>query len=640
MSDYINLEPDELRRTAADEDRLAGKIRAWGQIPDGWLKEFPDGYGTIAHPVHKALTEYYNRRHEKAERLADTHEKTRDELLAAAQRMEDSDLGSGEQVRRSDDGYSPSTAHSPTVPPAFIPPTRPAPSAPVVNDSPPGRPPTVPQPTKAHSFTPDSHPGPVAPTTSPPGGDRIPGGPISAQTGMQPSSTTYSAFTPPRTQSGSPTPPAGAVSAPMTNGAAFARGPGTDMPVPASISGTTVDSSTASPSYAPTVAAHPGGQATMPRPIPTGLFSAARTVAAERRAFPLFVVGESPDDDLALARTLLAAVLAAVQHSTSGAEWAASVIRTPIGAVTLLTSTEGRGWLPAGLYLPGEIIHPWRWKNMALDRAGRAAIDSFEGTADPARILAEFGILAARRSRGHTSALVSSTDIDEGLRTALGNDVATERFVTASEAAVDLSTPGPGLLDRLAVAGSDAMRERASHDFAHDVRSGCLELARMADAQVQRAIASGGSTEIPDKRAWRARILHALEIGHAVPDEWLDQIAPAIHRAAAPSAHHVDLSHIPLGTAVPPFAIAPESRSAFFERRADELLLLAARVVDGQDLRDAYYVYDQITGHPHFPSAPASQTISAAAAVARPPAPALPGALATFGMPDEQRIVR
>lgn len=95
---YLDIEPDELRRMAGQHHALAAKIRKWGEIPHTWLADFAPSYGTIADPVRAAVSDYYQDRHEKAERRALHHEQTRDLLFAAATEMEAADGSGGRLV--------------------------------------------------------------------------------------------------------------------------------------------------------------------------------------------------------------------------------------------------------------------------------------------------------------------------------------------------------------------------------------------------------------------------------------------------------------------------------------------------------------------------------------------------------------
>ncbi|MGW4718064.1 hypothetical protein [Nocardia sp. NPDC004260] len=311
-------------------------------------------------------------------------------------------------------------------------------------------------------------------------------------------------------------------------------------------------------------------------------------------------MGERTEDDLALARTLLAGVLAAVRDSAPNLEWGVGVGRTSAGPLVLLTSTEGRGWLPPGLFLPAEVVIPWRWANI-LGTAGRETVAALEGTADPARMLAEFFLSVSRRRAGRISALVSSAAISDNLRMALGDDVAIEDRVSAAESAVDLTSPGVGLVDRLALAGSDESLWQASAVPEVEIRAKCIELARAADARVRTAISGIGA----ESSFHRAPILDALQAGLPIPANWWDEIRVGdAMTAAALAARRIDLSHMPVGGVSPNVTGTEIQRGMVFERRADELLLLlAAGEPDRQTLRDALYAYGEIAEHPLLPAA-------------------------------------
>ncbi|MEW1735377.1 hypothetical protein AB0346_05435 [Nocardia beijingensis] len=352
-----------------------------------------------------------------------------------------------------------------------------------------------------------------------------------------------------------------------------------------------------------------------PEPLAPGPFAAAAHAAKENQAPLSFVVGDRVEDDLVLARNLLAAILAAVGDSAVGLEWAVGVGRTPFGPMVLLTSTEGRGWLPPGLFLPAEVAVPWAWDSV-FGATARNAIATLEGTADPARIIAEFGSLV-RRSKLRLSALVSSAAVPDGLRAALGGEVAIQGSVSAAKSGVDLAAPGVGLVDRLALGGSSELLRQAATVPETEIRATCLQLALSADAQV-RASVSSSDREISLHRIRRQRILDALHTGLPIPPGWWDEVRAADDSmAAALRSRRVDVSHVPLGIR-PGVSGADAVRGMVFERRADELLLLlAAGEPDRQTLRDALYSYGQITEHPLFPAAApvvATGTTGAAAA--------------------------
>lgn len=235
-----------------------------------------------------------------------------------------------------------------------------------------------------------------------------------------------------------------------------------------------------------------------------GVVGAAMTSAAA----PSFVLGERVNGDLVLARTLLSGVLAAGGASVVGLGWAVSVMRHQSGVSAFVTSNEGRGWFPAGLYLPREASTPWVWE----------VSDGFawEGVADPARVLAEFGLAWGRKSGARLSAVVSSERIDADLRRQLG-EVPMEGEVGASSA-MDLSAPGPGLVDRLGLVGAPGLLQRVVATPEGEIGSRCWELA--SDAHVRVRKAGLGSPESLGAPGVRERILAALRQRREVAPEW------------------------------------------------------------------------------------------------------------------------
>lgn len=604
---YLDLEPEELRRMAEQHGRVAADIRKWGRIPHTWLAEFASSYGTIADPVRGALMDYYTRRHAKAERRAAAHERTRDNLIAAAAAMEDADESGGHQVARAGDSSN-GTAPIREAPPAPAGPVAPAGAgplpppvngAPLVNGTRPDQPsattphvPGAPVPTGrvdsvADSATPRSpHVGGV-----PPVGIAFP-----AETVVPRGAVLPSGDAPPRISV-----PESVVTAPPVLSAAVSPTPSVgESAGAAGAVGATPVPSAAAPFPAAVVATGTAAGARLPEPLSVGPFVAAIHPSRSRRAFPSFVVGERVEEDLTLARTLLAATLAAVARSVHGPDWAVAVMRTPAGPVVLLTSTEGRGWLPSGLFLPAEVALPWEW-DVAFGPAAREVTKALEGTADPARMLAEFGLIAKRRG-ARISALASSVEISEGLREALGGNVAVEGRVYPAEAVVDLASPGSGLVDRLAFAGSDELRREADAVPDAKISATCLELARSADAQIRRTV-STREPGVSTHRAGRRRILDALTSGSSVPVSWWDQLRAAERSTAALlRSWQVDVSDMPVGRVPVGLPGTEDLRGMVFERRADELLLLLAKgEPDRQTLRDALYTYGQIAEHPLLP---------------------------------------
>lgn len=594
MPERLVVEPDELRRIAKQHELTAAKLREWGVIPQDWLDEFPDTYGSIADPMRSALVDYYKKRHERAERLAIDHEQTRDQLLASAATLEERDEVNSLQVAQAGGhGHgAPSGGHGhgapsggPTHGAPAAPPVHAGPDTPTANSSQPEQPPVTAPPT---SGVPDgtarAEQVPQLPAASTPQTyDTLPTGAITPIGATAPSvgASEYSA-----TDTAAPAVGDSSGGAGTTDGSSLVGG----MPAPLATDAY----------HAPVAPVGPGAAARAPEALAGGPFAAAVHPPRDRRALPSLVVGERGEDDLALARTLLAAILAAVRDSARGMEWAVAVGRASDGPIVLLTSTEGRGWLPPGLFLPLEVTLPWRW-DFTLRTAGREAIAALEETADPARILAEFGYQVGRRV--WISALVSSAAIPDGVRAAVGGDTAVEEWVSPAESAVDFTAPGPGMVDRLALAGSDVSLHQAATVPETEIRPRCLELARAADAAVRAAV-SGVDVETITRRARRQQILDALHSGQPVPMSWWDQMRAADDMtASALWSRRVDVSSVSVGGVRP--AVSTEAlRGMVFERRADELLLLlAGGEPDRQTLRDVLYTYGQIAEHPRLPEA-------------------------------------
>ncbi|UGT63352.1 hypothetical protein [Nocardia asteroides] len=317
---------------------------------------------------------------------------------------------------------------------------------------------------------------------------------------------------------------------------------------------------------------------------------AAMLFAAE----PSFVLGERVDGDLVLARTLLAGILAATPQ-VLGTAWAVAVLRRPSGVSAFVTSNEGRGWLPAGLYLPREVSTPWVWEI--------AEGFAWEGIADPARVLAEFGLALGRRSGARLSALASSERIGPALRGQLG-EVALAGEVPAS-AGLDLGVAGPGLTDRLGLTGAPALLERAAAVPEPELAARCLSAALDAHTGVGRRRLH--TPEALDAPALRLRILTALRQQQPVPERWWAELRDTDDLiAAAVPARRADVARIPLGElrAENRDAVSGTERAALralaFQRRCDELVLLLAGPPDRQRLRDAIYAHAQVAGHPAY----------------------------------------
>ncbi|GAA5043396.1 type VII secretion target [Nocardia callitridis] len=612
MPGYLEIDPDNLRRTAEQHRRTGAKLRKWGAIPHDWLADFQSSYGTIADQVFGALTDYYQRRYDSAHRQADRHDRTADELDSTARAIEESDHRGSRDVSRAGAFDNTTSVPNPTHDLPGTPNGTAAPeqSSPVV-PTPPSPPPTS-EATPAHDLPTNSHS---------PGHD----GDDLGEVTRSPAATPLPAVT--TSPFGDP-----AGTAPPPNSLAP---PGHNDPLPAAPPSTVIGSAPAHlesrpPPDAAAPPVPPGGygptaSSAGPQPLPPGPLASVRAQAGRADASTTLTVTEQDDQDLPLARALLAATLAAVHHSAPDTEWAVAVLRSTAGPVIFMTSTEGRGWVPPGLFLPSEVIIPWTWDTV-FGAATQLAIAAVEGIDDPARIVAEFGIRAKRIRGIRISALASSTDIPEGLRADLGDDVAMEGRVEAAEGILELTTAAAGLVDRLALAGSaESIRVVAAVPDS-GIRDQCLELARTAHARVGTA----------PQHQLRQRILDAMHDGVPVPPGWWAQLrADSADTAAALRSHRGRVSHVPVGARLS-IPNAEVLRGMAFQQRADELVLLLAETPNRQTLRDALYAYGQILEHPLLPeqrptvqvgsgaladnaTSPGSVSVRAAAVDERPP---------------------
>ncbi len=352
------------------------------------------------------------------------------------------------------------------------------------------------------------------------------------------------------------------------------------------------------------------------------------------RGAPQLVVGANADDDLMLARSLLSSILAAVADSEPGLGWAVGVLRARAGQIVVVSSTEGLGWLPSGLFLPAEVTVPSKWAGVFGPSVQDALVAS-EGIVDPARVFGELSAVIPGKSRFRVSALASSAVVPDNVRAALGDRAVIEGEISAAEPVIDLTTPAPGLVDRFELAGSEALHRRLSAVAESDIRETCMALASAAHDRVCDVLRDTDQQTV-EHRAQRRTILDTLRAGGVVSPAWVDDMrATDAMMAAAQRSRRVDVSHLPIGTRteIPGTEIV---RRMFFERRADELLmLLAAGEPDQRLLREVFYAYGQITEHPGFPSEEATvpvesrvsevsdvrrgNSVSAQPAVAAPP---------------------
>ncbi|MBL1079766.1 hypothetical protein JK358_35730 [Nocardia sp. 2] len=554
MNDFIDLTPEMLRQWEKQHRDVSEQIRQWAKPPTDWLNSFPDSYGTIADPVHKRLGEYFGVRELMGNRLADEHERTADRLHHAADAFERADEDGARAILNG--GADPTTPVSTSglgIPggggPGWAGPGGPGPG-PGPGSGPEDRRPDTPQQ-------------PVAPGATPISPNNLPAGTPATLPGVPATPLTPAAFRDDERAPSHSQPPTGVSS--NTPGAAPALTP----------------------------------------------FLAAVGAARERAAEPAHVVGDTVNEDLLLARTLLSALLSAVGSTAIGVSWAVSVMRGPGGIAMFVTSNEGRGWLPPEIHLPDTTSTPWNWTELLHSDGGPAAT-SWEGIADPARILTEFARGWGDRTGAQLSALASSTTITPMLR-ATHPDVAMAERVTADEG-LDLRAATAGTLDRLSLTGSDELLAQVAAVPDAHLRHECLHLATDAHTQWGHARTAADHAT----RAWRARerILRALENNEPVPQQQWDELRELDTLLATEiMARRADVNGIPVGE------LRPHSDTILlslgFERRCNEAVLMLADDTTRQTLRDIVYAHDQVLGHPRF-------TALAAAVATTPTAPVTP----------------
>ncbi|WP_083871465.1 type VII secretion target [Nocardia aobensis] len=606
MSGSMEVDPAVLLDLALQHDRVAEDTLEWAKPPTDWLREFPNTYGHIADPVLGALQDYYQARQNAGIALAKEHRDTAAKLRAAAAAFERSDEDGAANIRRYDDtNGSGSTPYqqSPSLPG----PGTQAPTGPQV-----GAPGSGPADAGAHTpgDTGADTPVGVAPGAAPGTSSAAPDStgatpgtaPVGAGTGTGTGTGPSAAGGPAGPGGGPAGPPSGPLGTTPPSGVVPPGGPAGPP------SGFGPDERGQGPNGTTAAGDLP------PVPVPTP-FAAAVAKAKDAEAEPAYVVGDAVDNDLLIARTLLGAVLAAVDSSVLGLHWAVAVLRGPAGAGVFITSNEGRGWFPAGLYLPREVSSPWIWDDVLADGSGDPA-SPWEGVSDPARVLAEFGLAWGRKAGAELTALVSSGSIDHGLRQRFPS-VAMQDLVGPSYD-VDLRVFTPDTADRLALAGSGEALEHVAAVPDAQIRAHCEELA----AEAHRLVAGSapGGPDAAQSRGIRDRILSALGSGRPIPASWWEELRDADDLlTAAMLPHRVDVGRVDVGE----LRVDDEAaalRALVFERRCNELVLLLAGEASRQQLRDAVYAHEQIVKHPRFVPAPAAVSTGVDERVSRPAA--------------------
>ncbi|MEC3920204.1 hypothetical protein [Nocardia sp. CDC160] len=306
-----------------------------------------------------------------------------------------------------------------------------------------------------------------------------------------------------------------------------------------------------------------------------------------------FIVGEQADGDLILARRLLAGVLATADSPPVGFGIAVSMMRHSDGVKAFVTSNDGRGWLPRGVLLPRQVSMPWSW----------SGVDSavWEGFSDPARVLAEFGLVWGQQFGAHLTALASSQRITPSLRRQIGHVPVDERVTGTPES--DPLTAGADQVDRLGLLITQRYPNRAAAVSETLIGHRCLEMAWDANALVSSMVAD--SVELLGTRGLRERILSALrDDRRPIPDRWWDELRDIDDLLAATTIlRRIDTERIPLGEIRDsPDALADLNamRALSFQRRCNELVLLLSEKPSQQLFRDVAYTHIHVVDHPSF----------------------------------------
>lgn len=606
MPEWLDIDPAVLRQLALQHDQVAAETREWAQPPSEWLANFEPTYGKIANPVKEALERYYDARLRAGEALAREHEQTAASLRESANAYERTDAEAAASVNRSgeDVGGRGGTFGDPAT--SGFAPTSTAPNsqlgAPVATG-----------PGAGAGFGPSTPPGQMDPAAAANGAGQGPSGapPGQNQNGAAPGGVTAMPGAVPTTEqtSGAGTAPGGNAvpGAPTGAGTAPPGGALVGGPLGAG-SGAADDRGTTTPPSGANAAQDGTAVPVVGAPTP---FNSAVASAKDKEAEPAYIVGDAVHEDLVIAKTLLGAVLAATDEAV-GITWAVAVLRGPAGAGLFITSNEGRGWLPAGLFLPRQVSTPWLWDEL-LGADGEVAAP-WEGIADPARTLVEFGRAWGAKANAVLSAVASSGPIDPGLRSRL-SEVAMEGLVGPG-ADLDLRVPTPDTTDRLGLTGSVPALESVAAVPDAQVRKRCMELALDAHAQVGRTVSqhfdSSGS------RAIRDRILAKVEAREEVPASWWEELRDADDLLAAEMvSQRLDVGRVDLG-AIRVDDEVSALRAMVWDRRCNELVALLAEDPSRQVLRDAVYAHQEIIGHPSFVAVPAAVTTGAEDQVVRP----------------------
>ena len=232
------------------------------------------------------------------------------------------------------------------------------------------------------SGMPATSPAPASPSPAlSAGGHAAPAAPVSATAGA--------GMSPAAAQPGMAA-PASAAAAPT--GAGMGGGAGAPMMLPPGSMGPPAGAAPPATMPAGTVGAASNAPAASPAPpstgagggatlIPASVVAAGQTAAARERR-------ESAD--AAAAKELAWKLQHAAQAVNYPIEWAVGVFRSPSGTETVITSNDGAGYIPAGVFVPRSV------RVLATDPL---VDDHFRqlwfGWSDPARVLVEYATLRA-----------------------------------------------------------------------------------------------------------------------------------------------------------------------------------------------------------------------------------------------------
>lgn len=187
------------------------------------------------------------------------------------------------------------------------------------------------------------------------------------------------------------------------------------------------------------------------------------------------------DRDLAAVRTVIEAA-----GGASEVQWAAGMVVTSGSRQIVVTTDRGRGWMPARVVLPADVVLPWEHDDSAR----------WEGLIDPARVIVEY----SARQNGELTALASTHSSAPAVAAGVP-------FVYAD--ATDRAHPemlsGP-ISTRIAHIDEDLRRkaERTAGRPAKEQRVRALGCAYRADEEASRLSDGGNLGEL------RGRILTQL----------------------------------------------------------------------------------------------------------------------------------